>query len=488
MGQVFNLPDHRNHGQVENLPHELRCVVRWIKRLLWLSVAGGIVVALAYGFMTKPIPVDTARVTKGILSVTVNEDGKTRLRDRYLISAPLAGRLHRIKVRAGDPVSAPAIIERPDTPVADTSHDESSSSGANGNGSGNGDSHNKPPPALVQEVAGGNVADSLASTTVRELAVIDPLDPVLLDSRQIAQAELRVKASELAIKSAGAARQKAVVNLEWARTDVDRRKALQGRGASSKQELDDAEILVRTRTEELNSAKFAEEIARYELELTRAALLRSRPLAADEAEKWQLRIQSPINGVVLKVLQESETAVQVGTPLLEVGDPSDLEVDVEVLSSDAVKIHPGQKVWLKHWGGEHPLSAHVRLVEPSGFLKLSALGVEEQRVHVIAQFDEPYSARPTLGDGYRVEAEIVIWEKADVIKVPTGALFRDSQSRDGDNWSLFVIEDLHARKRRVEIGRRNGLEAEVLSGVRESDQVIIHPSDRIADETAVQSR
>ncbi len=431
--------------------------MRWIKRLLWLSIAGGIVAALAYGFMPKPAPVDTARVTQGSLSVTVNEDGKTRLRDRYLVSSPLAGRLHRIKVRAGDPVFAPARLEQPTDSVAAASLDDAK-------------------------------VDSPGSSPSIELAVIDPVDPVLLDSRQIVQAELRVKSSELAIKSAGAARQKAVVNLEWARTDVERRKGLAGKGAGSKQEFEDAEMLVRSRTEELNAAKFAEEIARFELDLTRAALLRSRPLAPDETEKWQLRIQSPINGVVLKVLQESETVVQVGTPLLEVGDPRDLEVDVEVLSTDAVKIRPGQTMWLKHWGGEQPLSAQVRLVEPQGFLKLSALGVEEQRVHVIAQFEEPFELRKTLGDGYRVEAEIVIWEKEDVIKVPTGALFREPGTTDPADWSVFVIQEERARKRRIKIGRRNGLEAEVLSGLNEADIVIVHPSDRIIDQIAVKPR
>ena len=454
--------------------------MRWIKRFLWLSIACGIVAALVYGFMPKPIPVDTARVTKGTLSVTVNEDGKTRLRDRYLISSPLAGRLHRIKARAGDPVFAPQSAESVTTSKLD--HETSRSS--NGNG------QSKTPKTLPDDIANGAVATTYSpgSNPISELAVIDPVDPVLLDSRQIAQAELRVKSAELAIKSAGAARQKAAVNLEWARTDVERRKGLTGKGAGSKQELEDAEMLVRARTEELNAAKFAEEIARFELDLTRAALLRSRPQAPDEVEKWQLRIQSPINGVVLKVLQESETVVQVGTPLLEVGDPRDLEVEVDVLSTDAVKIRPGQTMWLKHWGGERPLSAQVRLVEPQGFLKLSALGVEEQRVHVIAQFNEPYSARQTLGDGYRVEAEIVIWEAQDLIKVPTGALFREPAAHEPEDWSVFVIVGETAHKRRIKIGRRNGLEAEVVSGLIESDQVIVHPSDRIVDQIAVKPR
>ena len=450
---------------------------RWFKRFLWLCILAGIVAAVVYGFMPKPILVDTAVVSRGALSVSVAEDGKTRVRDRFVISAPLAGRLHRIKVRAGDPVSIPGTVER----LADKPND---SEPTNGNGHG--------------DVASESITTSisLGAAPVSELAVIDPIDPSLLDSRQIAQAELRVKALESALQSASAAKAKASVATEWAKLDLDRRAGLSGKGANTKQELEDAQMLLRSRTEELNSAKFAEQTARYELELARAALLRSKPLAPEDAEKWQLRLHSPIDGLVMKVLQESETIVQQGTPLLEVGDPRDLEIDIEVLSTDAVKIRPGQTVRLKHWGGEKPLLAHVRLVEPSGYLKLSALGVEEQRVHVIVQFDTPYADRPTLGNGYRVEAEIIIWEKDDVLKVPTGALFREkgasqaasSEKPSSDIWAVFVVENGIAVKRRIEVGRRNGLEAEVLSGLSESDLVIVHPSDRITDQIQVQPR
>ena len=450
---------------------------RWIKRLLWLCVLAGIVAAVGYGFMPKPFPVDTARVTRGSLSVAVSEDGKTRVRDRFVISAPLAGRLHRIKVRAGDPVAIPNRAES----VADSSEEEPS---ANGNG------HGETPLEVVTPSL------ALGTSPANELAIIDPIDPGLLDSRQIAQAELRVKATETAIGSAAAAKKKSEVSLEWAKLDLERRAGLSGKGANTKQELEDAQMLVRSRTEELNSAKFAELTTKYEHDLARAALLRSKPLSADDANKWQLRLHSPINGVVMKVLQESETIAQQGTPLLEVGDPRDLEIDIEVLSTDAVKIRPGQTVRLKHWGGEKPLQGHVRLVEPSGFLKISALGVEEQRVHVIANFDAPYAERPTLGDGYRVEAEIVIWEKDDVLKVPTGALFRESgvsRSASAENpavdiWAVYVVEGGLAIKRRIEVGRRNGLEAEVLNGLSETDLVIVHPSDRIQDKIQVQPR
>lgn len=450
---------------------------RWFKRILWLCVLAGIVAAVGYGFMPKPILVDTAVVSRGALSVSVAEDGKTRVRDRFIISAPLAGRLHRIKVRAGDPVSVPASVE----PLANRFNDNES---VNGNG------HGEHLPEVVA------ISVSLGSAPVSELAIIDPIDPSLLDSRQIAQAELRVKAFESALLSASAAKAKASVASEWAKLDLDRRAGLSGKGANTKQELEDAQMLLRSRTEEVNAAKFAEQTAKYELELARAALLRSKPLAAEDAEKWQLRLNSPIDGLVMKVLQESETVVQQGTPLLEVGDPRDLEIDIEVLSTDAVKIRPGQIVRLKHWGGEKPLLAHVRLVEPSGYLKLSALGVEEQRVHVIAHFNTPYAERPTLGDGYRVEAEIVIWEKEDLLKVPTGALFRDkaaspaatSDKPSADIWAVFVVENGLAVKRRIEVGRRNGLEAEVLNGLSESDLVIVHPSDRIQDQIQVQPR
>jgi HlyD family secretion protein len=468
-------------------------VLRWFKRLFWLSVAGGIISAVVYGFMPKPIPVDTARVTRGTLSVTVNEDGKTRLRDRYIISAPLAGRLHRISVRPGDSVETPLEADFSPMPVATDSPLNDEHGGANGNGnSDSGDKEDTPnnrersskTPGKPREFepAGFSLASG-QTTPWRELAVIDPLDPGLLDSRQITQAELRVKAAESTVKNAGATRERASLALEWATVEWNRKKKLKGQGASASQELEDAEMSQRTRNQELNAAKFSEEIAKYELEVARAALLRSRPLAPEDAEKWQLRLVSPINGVVLRVLQESETVVQVGTPLIEVGDPRDLEVEIDVLSTDAVKIRPGQAAWLEHWGGDRPLSAHVRLVEPQGFLKLSSLGVEEQRVHVIAVFDEAYDARPTLGDGYRVEAKVVIWEMPDVVKVPTGALFRE-----GDDWAVFIVDGEHARKCRVEIGRRNGLEAEVLSGLREQDKVIVHPSDRIQDQTAVRPR
>ena len=215
-------------------------MLRWLKKLLWLCILAGIVAVVGYGFLPKPVPVDTARVTRGSLTVTVSEDGKTRVRDRYTISSPLAGRLHRIKVRAGDPVTAPPALELPGNGVAATGLDDPP---ANGNGHG--------PESVTSTFSPG-------ATAVTDVAIIDPIDPGLLDSRQITLAELRVKAMETAIQSSAASREKSNVALEWARTDLNRRQGLVGKGANSKQEQEDAEMLVRARTEDLNIAKFGE--------------------------------------------------------------------------------------------------------------------------------------------------------------------------------------------------------------------------------------
>jgi HlyD family secretion protein len=376
--------------------------------------------AIVYAFLPQPIPVDVASVTRGPLVVSINEDGKTRIKDRYTVSAPLAGRLQRIKLRAGDPV--------------------------------------------------------IAGETV--VAVIEPVAPELLDPRALAQAEARVKAAEAALSRAGATLSAARAELEHAESELARARRLFASKTFTQQELDTAALLERTRAEEFRAARFAEEIARFELELARAALIRSTP--PDEqtptqiGSSWQLEIRSPINGRVLKVVQESAGVVTAGTALLELGDPRDLEVVVDVISTDAVKIHPGDKVILEHWGGSKPLQARVRLVEPAAFTKISALGVEEQRVNVIIDFIDSISERSALGDGYRVEARIVTWEGADVLRVPTSALFR----RDTD-WAVLAVSQHQAILQSLRIGHQNSLAAEVLEGIQEGSQVIVHPSDKI---------
>jgi HlyD family secretion protein len=236
--------------------------------------------------------------------------------------------------------------------------------------------------------------------------------------------------------------------------------------------------------EEERSAQFAVQVAEYEVEQARAALLQVQPPPpGSSARVTRFEVRSPIDGRVLHVFQESEAVVPAGTRLLELGEPADLEVEIDVLSRDAVRIAPSAKVLLEHWGGDAPLVARVRLIEPAAFLKVSALGIEEQRVYVIADLVDPPAKRARLGDAYRVEARIVLWESDDVLKVPAGALFRR-----GDGWAVFAVVDGRAELRPVQVGHNNGLEAEVLGGLAEGAAVVLHPSDRIQDGVAVAPR
>jgi HlyD family secretion protein len=261
-------------------------------------------------------------------------------------------------------------------------------------------------------------------------------------------------------------------------------------GAVTKSELENAEYEYRRASEEQRSTRIQEEIAQFELEQAQAALLRTRPRdneADDSATNgnggWTFTIYSPINGQVLRVLQESAAVVTAGTPLLELGNPRDLEAEIDVLSRDAVKIRPGAKVWFEHWGGDRDLQGRVRLVEPSGFTKISTLGVEEQRVNVIVDLVDPPEDRTMLGDGFRVEARIVIDEADDVLKVPTSALFRV-----GKESAVFMVVDNVVHQQVVKIDRQNGLEAEVLAGLAAGDEVVIHPSDQVEDGVHVRQR
>jgi HlyD family secretion protein len=248
----------------------------------------------------------------------------------------------------------------------------------------------------------------------------------------------------------------------------------------SHQELDNAELKDRAAAEENNAAKFALQIAEFELEQAKAVLLHSQPRANQADGGMRFEIPSPVNGRVLRVFQESATIATPGTRLIEVGDPSNLEIEIDVLSTDAVKIHPGAKVFLENWGGDRALLARVRLVEPSAFMKVSALGVEEQRVNIIADFVDPPEQWRALGDGYRVEARIVISEADAVLKVPVGAIFRRESG-----WAVFTAERGRARLRAVTIGRRNEREAELLAGMTERQSVIAHPGDKVRDGIAI---
>ena len=256
------------------------------------------------------------------------------------------------------------------------------------------------------------------------------------------------------------------------------------RGGSTASEVDRAALRYRHASEAVRSAIYAQEIASFELEQARAALIRSKPAnSAPELEDWEFPIRSPITGRVLRVFQESAAVVTAGTPLLELGAPSDLEIEIDVLSSDAIAIEPGDRVLLEQWGGATPLEGSVRLVEPAGFTKISTLGVEEQRVNVIVDLIDAPEKREALGDGFRVEARIITDEAPNALCVPTSSLFRT-----GDQWALFKVSDGKAHIAPVTIGKRNGLQAEMLEGVNEGDAIIVHPSDRIADGVTVRAR
>lgn len=390
---------------------------RWLKRIFSILIGAGLLAALAYSFRPQPVGVDVQTVERGLLQVTVDEDGKTRIQEPYTVSAPLAGNLLRIELDPGDQVYAGKTL----------------------------------------------------------LAVIEPSDPALLDAREIAQSEARVRAAEAKLRQAEPEREQARAALDYAESELGRAGQLFERKALSKDEYEEKSMLARMRTEEYRSARLSEEISRYELEVAKAALLRTKPGEMSAAE-LRFELRSPISGSVFRVLKKSACVVSAGAALLEVGDTTDLEMEIDVLSSDGVKIHPGDKVIIEQWGGEQPLTGRVRLVEPSAFTKISALGVEEQRVNVIADFIDPPDRRPTLGDAFRIEARIVIWEESNVLKVPTSALFRN-----GQGWMVFAVKEGRAQLREVEVGHRNGLEAEILKGLDEGEQVIVHPGDKVKD-------
>jgi HlyD family secretion protein len=404
--------------------------MRWKdkRKLTWTGGGALLVLLLAWAFWPRPEPADLAVVERAPLQVTLDEEGETRVRDRFVVSAPLAGRVLRIELEPGDPVEADKTV----------------------------------------------------------LAVFQPQTPTLLDARSRAEAEAGARAARASLESARADRDRAAAELEFAQTELERFRRLAEDQIVSEEELEAAELTARSRAETLEAAEFAAQTARYQLEVARARLLEGSALSGNPGEGEAgspISLHSPVDGVVLRRLRESEAVVPAGEPLLEIGKPEDLEIVADYLSADAVKIRAGDRVLIEEWGGEKALGGRVRRVEPSGFMKISALGVEEQRVNVVVDFVEPPEVRPGLADGFRVELKVVLWEGEDVLQVPTGSLFRNA-----DEWVVFAVEDGRARLREVEISRQGGLVAEVVSGLEEGEQVILHPGDSIVDGLRVRSR
>jgi HlyD family secretion protein len=392
---------------------------RWRKFVPYV-IAVAILAAVVAGLRPKPITVETASVTRGPLLVTVFEEGKTRIRHRYVISPPVAGFLNRVELRAGAPIKAGETV----------------------------------------------------------LATIRAEPSGFLDPRTRAEAEARAKAAETTRMQRQAEVDRANASLELAGKEFTRADALRKTGAIATQQWDSAENRVQVLTRELRASEFALRVADFEVAQAHAALLQASEPTAEQSEP--LKIISPVDGYVLNVYEESARIVTPATPIMEVGDPRDLEAEIELLSSDAVGVEPGADVSIEQWGGEAPLRARVSVVEPGAFTKISALGVEEQRVKVRVDFLDPMPPGRELGDRYRVEARIVTWRGVDVLQVPTGALFRR-----GSDWMAFVVENGKAVLRKVEITHNNGVAAEVGSGLSQDDVVIIHPPDAVKDGAAV---
>ena len=384
--------------------------------ILLAAIAG----LAAWALRAPPVSVELAEVAKGVFEQTVSDDGKTRVRERYVVSAPLAGRLERIRLKAGDPVERGQVV-----------------------------------------------------------ALLMPAAPALLDARAVRELQARVGAAEAQQLRAKAEIARVMAQRDQAKADFERQARLFKEGFLSATAREQAELALRTADRTVEAARFAEDAAGHELDQARAALARYR--SGEPGGKWE--VTSPVTGSVLKVAQESEGAVVLGAALLELANARSLEAVVDVLSQESVAIKPGMPARIELGRGVAPLAARVRLVEPAAFTKISALGVEEQRVNVVLDFAEPLDRIQTIGDAFRVDATIVTHRVENAVKVPVGALFRD-----GDGWAVFAAEGGRAVKRPVKVAGRNGAEAMIEDGARPGDRVVVYPSDALRDGSRIEAR
>lgn len=379
------------------------------KRARWVA-AGLILVALVvWALRPKPLLVDVATAGIGPLQLTVDDDGEVRVRDRYRVTSPVAGRVERLAFRAGDHVDAGTIVAH--------------------------------------------------------------LEPAPLDPRSRTQAEGQLEAARDAQRAATALVTRARAALQQARRDRERLTSLERDKAVAAEAVEKGELGVQFAESELQAARFRAEAAAHDVEVARAALLVTE--GAGRQASHSVEVRSPVAGQVLTVPDASARVVEPGQLLLEIGDMAHLEVTVDLLSTDAVKVHPGQTMWIDQWGGDHSLDGRVRMVEPAAFTKVSALGIEEQRVNVLG--DLLQSPEP-LGDRYRVQVRIVLWEASRVLKVPWSAVVHEA-----DRWHVYVIDGGRARKREVAVGHQSASEVEILKGLQVGDRVVRHPTDRVAD-------
>lgn len=390
---------------------------------LGLAAAAAVAGLIWVAVRPETVPVDLGTVATGPMRVTIDGDGITRIRNIYEVAAPVTGKALRSPVAVGDSVRAGQTI----------------------------------------------------------VARVEPVDPGLLDLRSRNQAEAAVKEAEAAVSLTLTQIAKAEADLDYAKSQYDRSETLANRGVFSLTQLEDAGQVLKVREAALAAARAQHQVSIGALERARAALI--GPGSNGEGGTCCVEIAAPADGVVLSVTSASERPVTAGSPLLSIGQPRDLEIVVDLLSADAVRVRPGARAEILRWGGDATLEAIVREVEPAGFQKVSALGIEEQRVNVILDLTTPPETRPGLGDSFAVYARIVEWQTEAALLVPVGSLFRD----DG-GWAVFAARDGRAVLTPVRIGRMNETDAEVLGGLGEGQAVITHPSDRIADGTLIADR
>lgn len=405
----------------------------------WMMAGTGVVLAAAmtYAFWPRAMPVDLGETVKADIVVTIDEEARTRVRDAYVVSAPIAGRLLRVEVKPGD------------------------------------------------RVIGGQTV----------IARMLPINPPALDARSREQARASVHGAEAAVQAARADLKKAIAEKEFTQADLARKRDLNRRGVTSEAGLDEAERAFRTAEANLDIAKANIAVREAELARARAELITfdnpnaptnfSAPSRLGGSEiANSIPLTAPISGRVLRVIQESETTLSAGTAIIEIGDISnDLEIEAELLSSDAVQVSPGNRVLIRRWGGSETLNGVVERVEPWGFTKTSALGVEEQRVKAIIAFTDPPERRRNLGHGFRVETQIVIWEAKDVLVVPSSALFRQ-----GGDWAVFVADGGRAKLTKVDIGRNNAKVAVIKSGLGAGALVILYPGPSLTNGQKITQR
>lgn len=385
-----------------------------IRRVTILAITLAVLGAFVWAFWPRPIPVETEVIARRDITVEVEDEGEARIREVFSVSAPIAGQMLRVELHAGDRVTAGETV----------------------------------------------------------VARIRPAAPALLDARSRRVAEATLQAAEAAVELARAEVTRAVAQLGFRQGDATRAASLRGRGAISERDYDMAQLDLSAAEAALASAKATLSVRERERDSAQAAL--SEDDAAGEAAVCCTEVMAPASGEVLRVLTESAQVVQPGQPLLEIGDPADMEIEVDLLSSDAVRVAPGAQATISEWGGP-PLAARVLRIDPSATTRISALGIEEQRVRVVLGLDAA-AARPDLGDGYRITARIKVWEGQGLTAIPIGALFRA-----GSDWATFVVTDGRAERRRITLGERNARYAAVTEGLEPGETVILHPSDQVAD-------